>query len=59
MISSLIKSRSLWLEFTNKNQEKETVVEQEILITLWFNLATGKALHRCEKHFINNWKMGN
>jgi hypothetical protein len=32
----------LWLEFTKKNQEKETVMEQEIHITLRFNLATGK-----------------
>jgi hypothetical protein len=33
---------SLWLEFGNKNQEKETVMEQEIHITLRLNLATGK-----------------
>jgi len=28
--------------FCNQNQEKETVMEQEIYITIRFNLATGK-----------------
>jgi hypothetical protein len=32
----------LWLEYPNKNQENETVIEQEIHIILRLNLATGK-----------------
>ena len=44
MVQDLNKSRLfLWLKFHSaKNQEKETVMEQKIHITLRFNLATGK-----------------